>query len=179
MIETQRLLLRRWRQDDIPVFTELSAEPAVIEFLPGAMTTAQVEAFIRSHNAMCDRHRTCYFAAEVKETGELAGFIGLKYQDFDQPFAPCFELGWRLASRYWGKGYATEGARAAMQHGFDVLGLEEIVSFTVPENTRSRNVMERLGMHRDEAGDFAHPALPADHRLSQHVLYRIRKNEAA
>jgi RimJ/RimL family protein N-acetyltransferase len=179
MIETPRLLLRRWRADDVPALTALSAEAAVIEFLPGAMSTAQVEAFIEAQNAMCERHQTCYFAAELKETGELAGFVGLKYQDFDQPFAPCYELGWRLASRHWGKGYASEGALAAMRHGFEVLGLDEIVSFTVPDNLRSRSVMERLGMHRDLDADFAHPILPVDHRLSRHVLYRIRKNETA
>jgi RimJ/RimL family protein N-acetyltransferase len=179
MIETPRLLLRRWRADDVAALTALSAEAAVIEFLPGAMSTAQVEAFIEAQNALCERHQTCYFAAELKETGELAGFVGLKYQDFDRPFAPCYELGWRLASRHWGKGYASEGALAAMRHGFEVLGLDEIVSFTVPENLRSRSVMERLGMHRDLDADFAHPALPVDHRLSRHVLYRIRKNEAA
>lgn len=149
----------------------------MIEFLPGPMTLAQVQAFIESHNAMYARHQTCYFAAEVKATGDLAGFIGLKYQDFDQPFAPCYELGWRLASRYWGKGYATEGAFAAMHHGFDMLGLDEIVSFTVSANTRSRSVMERLGMRRDVNADFAHPALPAGHRLSRHVLYRIQRHE--
>jgi RimJ/RimL family protein N-acetyltransferase len=179
MIETPRLLLRRWRADDVAALTALSAEAAVIEFLPGAMSTAQVEAFIEAQNALCERHQTCYFAAELKETGELAGFVGLKYQDFDRPFAPCYELGWRLASRHWGKGYASEGALAAMRHGFEVLGLDEIVSFTVPENLRSRSVMERLGMHRDLDADFAHPALPEDHRLSRHVLYRIRKNRAA
>jgi RimJ/RimL family protein N-acetyltransferase len=113
------------------------------------------------------------YASATGPTGALLGFVGLKHQDFDQPFAPCFELGWFLGKPHWGQGYASEGARACIAHGFGALGLDEIVSFTVPANVRSRRVMESLGMRRDPADDFAHPALPPGHRLSRHVLYRI------
>jgi ribosomal-protein-alanine N-acetyltransferase len=85
------------------------------------------------------------------------------------------EIGWRLARHAWGRGYATEAARRALQHGFEALGLEEIVSFTVPANLRSLAVMERLGMRRDPAGDFEHPRLPEGHRLRRHVLYRLSR----
>jgi RimJ/RimL family protein N-acetyltransferase len=83
------------------------------------------------------------------------------------------EVGWRLSREQWGRGYATEGARAALSFGFETLTLGEIVSFTVPANLRSRRVMQRLRMTHDPADDFDHPGLPVDHPLRRHVLYRI------
>ncbi|WP_307722175.1 GNAT family N-acetyltransferase [Pseudoduganella umbonata] len=173
VLTTDRLLLRLWRAGDVEPFVALNADPAVTEFLPGPVTPEQAAALFDAQNAMYARHGCCYFAAELKETGELAGFVGLKYQDFSVPFAPCHEVGWRLASRYWGCGLASEGARAALRFGFERLALDEIVSFTVTDNARSRRLMQRLGMVRDPQGDFAHPALPAGHPLSRHVLYRL------
>ena len=175
ILRTPRLSLRTWREEDIPDFVRLSEDPAVYEFRPGPWTEEKASAFVATQNAMYARHRTCYFASTLRESGALVGFVGVKYQDFDQPFAPCFELGWFLGRAHWGKGYASEGARASIAHGFGTLGLEEIISFTVPENLRSRRVMESLGLRHDPAGDFAHPALPPEHRLSRHVLYRIRR----
>ncbi|WP_338771565.1 GNAT family N-acetyltransferase [Massilia sp. METH4] len=172
---TDRLTLRLWCMEDVAPFVALNADPAVTEFLPGPLTPEQALSFFAAQNAMYVQHGCCYFAAELTSTGELAGFVGLKYQDVSLPFAPCHEVGWRLASRHWGKGLATEGARAVLRFGFGELRLSEIVSFTVADNLRSRRVMERLGMVRDPGLDFAHPALPADHRLSRHVLYRLPK----
>jgi RimJ/RimL family protein N-acetyltransferase len=169
------LLLRLWRDEDVAPFVALNADPAVTQFLPGPVTAAQAAQLFAAQNALYAQHGCCYFAAEIRETGELAGFVGLKYQDFAMPFAPCHEVGWRLATRHWGQGLASEGARAALRFGFERLGLDEIVSFTVTENVRSRRVMERLGMVHDPQGDFAHPALPAEHALSRHVLYRLPK----
>ncbi|WP_307720831.1 GNAT family N-acetyltransferase [Pseudoduganella lutea] len=176
VLTTDRLVLRLWRDDDVAPFVALNADPAVTQYLPGPVTPEQAAQLFAAQNALYAQHGCCYFAAELKESGELAGFVGLKYQDFAMPFAPCHEVGWRLASRYWGKGLASEGARAALRFGFERLGLEEIVSFTVAENVRSRRVMERLGMVRDSGGDFAHPALLADHPLSRHVLYRLPRD---
>jgi len=175
MIETERLRLRLWQPDDVAPFVRLNADPVVTEFLPGPVSPEQAGAMFAGQNALYERHGTCYFAATLRETAELVGFVGVKYLDIDLPFAPCFDIGWRLGSQCWGRGLATEGALAALRHGFDVLGLEEIVSFTVPANHRSRRVMERIGMVRDVDGDFDHPALPVEHRLARHVLYRIRR----
>ena len=175
VLETARLRLRTWRDDDVDPFVALSADPDVYAFLPGPWNVEKTRALVAGQNAQYARHRTCYFAAELATTGGLLGFVGLKYQDFDTPFAPCFELGWFLGRVHWGKGYAAEGAAACLRRGFADLGLEEVVSFTVPANARSRAVMERLGMRHDPAGDFAHPALAPEHRLSRHVLYRIAR----
>jgi RimJ/RimL family protein N-acetyltransferase len=179
---TPRLILRTWRAKDAPAFYAMNQDPRVTEFLPGPMSMEQVEAFIAAQQEMFAQTGACYFAAEVAATGELAGFVGLKSHRLDSavvlPFAPCTDIGWRLAPEHWGKGYATEGARACLTHGFEVMGLGEIVSFTVPDNLRSRAVMEKLGMQEDTGGAFAHPALAPEHRLSRHVLYRLRRDEA-
>ena len=178
VIRTSRLVLRGWRREDAPAFYAINQDPRVHEFLPGPMSMEQVEAFIAFQQALFARTRACYFALETE--GELAGFVGLKRHDADSllPFAPCTDIGWRLAPAHWGKGIAGEAARACLAYGFEELGLNEVVSFTVPENLRSRAVMEKLGMREDTGGGFAHPALPPEHRLSRHVLYRLRRQHA-
>jgi len=178
IIRTPRLVLSTWEGVDPETFRRLNDDPRVTEFLPGPLSLAQAEAFIEAQQALYAKSGACYFAATLADTGEFAGFVGLKRIDAGLPFAPCTDIGWRLAADYWGKGYATEGARACLAFGFDRLGLDEIVSITVPDNLRSRAVMEKLGMREDPAGAFAHPALPPGHRLSQHVLYRLRRPPA-
>jgi len=86
-------------------------------------------------------------------------------------------VGWGLGSQYWGKGYATEGAKASLDYGFKQCGLKEVVSFAVPANVRSLRVMEKIGLKRDLNGGFAHPKLAAEHKLSHHVLYRLGAGE--
>ncbi len=176
MIETERLLLRRWREEDVGPFVAMNEVPAVIEHLPGPVTAAQARALFAAQNALVESAGCAFLAMRLKETGELIGFAGVRPQDFAAPFAPCHEIGWRLALPFWGKGLALEGAVASLRHGFDTLGLREIVAITVPANIRSRRLMERLGMVRDMEGDFDHPALPREHRLARHVLYRIGKD---
>ena len=112
---------------------------------------------------------------EIQNVASLAGFVGLSVPSFEAHFTPCVEIGWRLAAEHWGRGYATEGARAVLTFGFQTLTLGEIVSFTVPGNARSRQVMERIGMVHGPADDFDHPALPEEHPLRRHVLYRIAR----
>lgn len=178
ILRTARLVLRTWEGIEAERFRRINDDPRVTEFLPGPLSLAQAQAFIDAQQALYATSGACYFAATLADSGELAGFVGLKRHTDGLPFAPCTDIGWRLSAEYWGKGYATEGARACLAFGFDRLGLDEIVSFTVPENLRSRAVMEKLGMREDPAGAFAHPALPPGHRLSRHVLYRLRRQEA-
>ena len=178
LIETPRLLLRTWEAADAQAFWELNQDPRVTEFLPGPLTMALAQAFIAFQQELYARSGACYFAVTIAASGELAGFVGLKRHAAGLPFAPCTDIGWRLAARYWGQGVAGEAARACLRFGFTELGLEEIVSFTVPANLRSRALMEKLGMREDTGGAFAHPALPAEHPLSRHVLYRLHRTEA-
>ncbi|MBQ5964732.1 GNAT family N-acetyltransferase [Massilia sp. ZL223] len=179
VIHTPRLALRTWRSADAEAFHAMNQDPRVIEHLPGPMSMQQVADFMAMQNALYERSGSCYLAATLAAGGALIGFVGLKRHAGGLPFAPCTDIGWRLGADYWGNSYAREAAAACLHHGFERLGLDEIVSFTVPQNLRSRALMERLGMRRDEAGDFAHPALPAGHRLSGHVLYRLRRGEFA
>jgi RimJ/RimL family protein N-acetyltransferase len=114
-----------------------------------------------------------FWAVEVVGVTPFAGFIGLSVPRFTAHFTPCVEIGWRLAQPYWGRGYASEGARAVLRCAFEAAALPEIVAFTVPTNLRSRRVMEKLGMTRNPADDFDHPTVAAGHPLRRHVLYRI------
>jgi RimJ/RimL family protein N-acetyltransferase len=115
-------------------------------------------------------------AVELRRDGSFIGFIGLNVPSFEAPFTLCVEIGWRLAADCWGQGLATEGAHAIVRYGFETLGLDELVSFTVPANARSRRVIEKLGMTHDPADDFDHPRLPAGHPLRRHVLYRLNRS---
>jgi len=115
-----------------------------------------------------------FWAVEVQASEELIGFVGLAVPSFDAPFMPCVEIGWRIAFSHWGKGFASEGARASLDAAFGELGLAEVVSFTTTTNERSKRVMERMGMRHDARDDFDHPAMPEGHPLRRHVLYRIR-----
>jgi RimJ/RimL family protein N-acetyltransferase len=175
IIETKRLILRTWKTKDAQPFFQINQDPKVIEFLRGPLTRDQVKDFISAQNAQQKKHGYSLFATELKATGELIGFIGLNYTDWPAPFTPAVEIGWRLGSQFWGQGYATEGAKAVMDFAFNKIGLEKIVSFTVPANKRSIKIMEKTGMKRDLNGDFFHPKLPKNHPLAHHILYRKSK----
>ncbi len=171
-LETPRLRLRLWRPEDRAAFAALNADPRVVEFLPGPLSRAESDAVADRIAAHFAEHGFGLWAVEIPGVASFAGFIGLARPRFTAPFTPCVEIGWRLAAEHWGRGYATEGARAALAFGLERLGLAEIVSLTVPENQRSRRVMEKLGLTRDPAEDFDHPLLPEGHLLRRHVLYR-------
>ncbi|MBB4931914.1 RimJ/RimL family protein N-acetyltransferase [Lipingzhangella halophila] len=172
-LRTERLLLRQWREDDLEPFARLNADPEVVRYLPAPLTRGESLAMLRRKRRDLEEAGYGFWALETLDTGEFIGFTGLQDVPFEAHFTPAVEVGWRLARHAWGHGYATEAARAAVRHGFAAAGVEEIVSFTTEANTRSWAVMERLGMRRDPAADFVHPALPADHELSRHVLYRL------
>lgn len=172
-LTTARLSLRPWRDDDLPLFAALNADARVMEFFPARLTRAEcdrIAARIRSH---LESHGFGLWAVEVPGTAPFIGFVGLSTVAPSLPFAPAVEVGWRLAHEHWGRGYATEAARAALNFGFGTLGLAEVVSFTAVQNQRSRAVMQRLGMEHAPGEDFDHPALPVGHPLRPHVLYRL------
>ena len=173
-IDTERLHLRRWRFFDRPPFAAMNADPEVMEHYPAPLSEQESDALVDRIRRHFDEHGYGLWALEVRGRGEFIGYTGLALQTFDAPFTPAVEVGWRLARSAWGKGYASEAARAAIADGFDRLGLDEIVSMTATTNVRSQRVMERLGMTRDEADDFDHPNVPVGHPLRRHVLYRLR-----
>jgi RimJ/RimL family protein N-acetyltransferase len=167
--------LRRWRESDRAPFARMNADARVTEFLGGPLSAS-------GSNLLADRIERHFeergfglYAAELLEHGSFIGYIGLASPKFSAHFTPCVEIGWRLDLPYWGRGFATEGAREVARHAFEDLDLTEIVSFTVPANLRSRRVMEKLGMTHDAADDFDHPNFAAGDPLRRHVLYRLRR----
>jgi len=175
---THRLVLRGWRHGDRDAFAAMNADPEVMRHLPEVLTRAQSDAMLDRLATHLDGEGWGLWAVERVDTGELVGFTGLAVPRHDLPFQPCVEVGWRFARPAWGHGFATEAAREALRVGFDELAQSEVVSFTTVANARSRAVMERLGMSRDPADDFGHPALASGHPLRPHVLYRIRADAA-
>jgi ribosomal-protein-alanine N-acetyltransferase len=175
-LRTERLLLRRWRESDREPFAALNADPEVMEHFARKLTREESDALVELNEKHFAEHGFSLWAVDVVATGSFAGFVGLMVPRFHADFTPAVEVGWRLAREHWGHGYATEAARAALGFGFDELLLEEIVSFAVPGNFRSRRVMERLGMTHDVSDDFEHLRFPEGHRLRRHVLYRLSRD---
>lgn len=172
-LATQRLLLRPWQESDWLPFQKLNADPEVMEFMPTPLTAEESDQVLERIEEHFEHYGFGLYAAELRENQAFVGFIGLSVPTFDAPFMPAVEIGWRLALEYWGRGLATEGAREMLRYAFEDLALSNLVSFTVPKNLRSLQVMEKLGMIRDPAADFDHPRLPEGHPLRRHKLYRI------
>jgi RimJ/RimL family protein N-acetyltransferase len=174
MLETERLILRRWKPSDLEPFAEINADPRVMQYFPSCLSRQESDEFVERIEDHFLNHGFGLFAAELKSDSKLMGFMGLHVASFQAHFTPCVEIGWRIGASYWNKGFATEGALAVIGFAFDRLRLDGIVSFTVPENVASRKVMEKIGMTHDPADDFDHPRLPEGHRLRRHVLYRLK-----
>jgi RimJ/RimL family protein N-acetyltransferase len=175
-LRTERLRLRGWRPEDREPFAALNADAKVVQYLPRAIERAESDALVAQIEAGWEEHDYGLWAVEVPGVAPFVGFVGLSRTSFDARFTPAVEVGWRLARSAWGSGYATEGGRAALTYGFDHIGLDEIVSFTAQGNTRSRRVMDRLGMRHDPADDFEHPRVAEGSHLRRHVLYRLDRD---
>lgn len=178
-IKTERLILRPWEEKDLKPFAELNADPRVREFFPRLLNVHESDASVKLMEEHIEKYGWGLWAAALIDTGEFIGFIGLEHIYFAANFIhePAVEIGWRLAFEHWGKGYATEGALAALRYGFETLGLKEIFSYTAVQNIRSRHVMEKIGMHHDGQDDFDHPRIPEDNELKRQVLYRLGIDE--
>jgi RimJ/RimL family protein N-acetyltransferase len=153
-------------------FARLNADQVVMRFFPALLSRAESDALADRIEAHFQEHGFGLWAVEIPGLVAFAGYLGLAVPRFQAHFTPCVEIGWRLDAAFWNRGFATEGARAALEFGFETLHLREIVSFTVPSNIASRRVMEKIGMARSPMDDFDHPGLPDGHPLKQHVLYR-------
>lgn len=176
-LSTPRLVLRQWRASDLEPFARLNADPAVMQFLSGCLERAESDRLAQAAEAEVARQGWGLWAVELRASAAFIGFVGLRAPAFEAPFTPCIEIGWRLERQSWGKGFATEAGLECLRFAFETLDLPEVVSFTVPQNRRSRAVMERLGMLHDLDGDFDHPRLPEGHPLRRHVLYRLHRAE--
>ncbi len=175
-IDTGRLILRRFRAGDRAAYAALNADPAVMDF-PRPLTREESDAELADFVARWRSDGFCFAAIERRDDGVLLGMAGIARCAMDAPISPCVEIGWRLARAQWGRGYASEAARAWLGHGLGTLGLDEVLAFTDPANLRSLAVMRRIGMRHDPARDFEHPAMPAGHPLRPHLLYALTREE--
>jgi RimJ/RimL family protein N-acetyltransferase len=177
-LRTERLLLRQWRESDLAPFAALCADPRVMEHFPATLSRAEAEALAERCRAGIARRGWGLWAVEAPGLTPFLGFVGLDEPGPHVPVAPCVEIGWRLAAEHWGRGYASEAARAALRAGFERVGLHEIVSFTAAGNQRSRAVMERIGL-RFAGETFEHPSIPEGSPLRTHVVYRLARSTSA
>ena len=171
--QTRRLKLRQWQQNDRSPFAALNADPHVMEFFPATLDRIQSDAMAEKIQSLITVRGWGLWAVEIKSEDPFIGFVGLHIPEPALPFGPCIKIGWRLAARFWGNGFATEAALAALGIAFEVLQLKEVVSFTSILNQRSQAVMQRIGMiHSGEF--FEHPAIAVGDPLRTHALYRIK-----
>ncbi len=174
-MRTERLILRNWQESDRNLFHEINSDPAVMEFFPSRRDRQQADELMDRIAASIDQNGFGFAAVELAGTGDCLGFCGLAKPGLEELLPQgAIEIGWRFAARHWGKGFASESARRWLQFGFDTMELPEIISIAVADNHRSTAVMRRIGMQRDETGDFDHPRVPDDMpHLKRHVLYRL------
>lgn len=179
ILETERLRLRSWLDSDRDLFREINADSKVMEFFPFRRSHEEADAFLLTLNGMISDNGLGFYCLELKETAEPMGFCGLSLANMPGVFpAETVEIGWRLATRFWGNGYVTEAAAALLNLAFDEKHLDAVVSFAVANNHRSTAVMKRLGLHRVEAMDFNHPRVPDTHpHLQPHVVYAVTRDE--
>jgi RimJ/RimL family protein N-acetyltransferase len=174
VLETDRLVLRSWQNSDLAPYAALNADPEVMRFFPAALDRAASDRHVEALQTRIARTGLGPHAVEEKATGRFIGFVGLSVVEFDIFFKGEVEIGWRLGRASWGKGFAREAATAALRWGFEERKLSEIISFAPTINAPSLAVMKSIGMSRDPAEDFTHPALPADSPLQPLQLYRIQ-----
>ena len=173
-LEADRLILRQWRDEDCAPFARINADPRVMEFFPQILSREESDDMASRCHELIAQRGWGFWAVELKGYSDFIGIVGLNEPQDRLPCSPCIEIGWRLAYRHWGRGYATEAGNRALQFAFEELILNEVVAFTTLTNKRSREVMERLGMVNTNR-DFDHPALVPNHSLSRHVLYSISR----
>ncbi len=172
-LRTARLVLRRWGDDDRAALAAVNADPLVMATLGPSLSREQSDALIDRIEACFEECGFGWWCVEVVDGPSCVGFVGLLPVPAEVRPGGLVEIGWRIASSRWGRGYAPEGADAVLYDAFGRLGLPEVVSFTAAINTKSRRVMEKLGMSHDPADDFEHPRVELGDPLRPHVLYRI------
>ncbi|EMF71475.1 GNAT family N-acetyltransferase [Leptospira interrogans] len=175
VLETERLILRRWENKDLEPFYQMSSDLVVMEHYPALLTKEDSERFVAKMKIHFEEFGYGLWILEIKNTKEWVGYTGFLNVSFTAPFTPAVEIGWRLNSSFWNRGYATEAAFVCLNYGFERFGFSKIVSFTSVLNTRSESVMKKIGLKK--IGSFYHPNLPIKHRLSEHVLYQITSSE--
>lgn len=175
LFTSPRLGFRPWVQDDLEEFSAMNADPVVMKHFPKPLSNEESGEFLDRLFKHYSTHGYCYFAAEILETGELIGFIGLAYQTYNSIFTPATDIGWRLKRTAWGKGYATEGAKRCLEYAFEDLKLKRVISTCTQQNQASERVMQKTGMTK--MGEFDHPRLQEYPNLQKCVWYQITNEQ--
>lgn len=175
-LDTERLKLRQWKEEDYLLFSIMSADEEVMKYFPSTLTCVESNEIADKCRFLISIQGWRFWAVEEKETGNFIGFVGLNKPLYHLSFGPCIEIGWRLDKKYWGKGYVFEAATKVLDFAFRELNLKEICAFTSILNKKSYTLMERLGM-KNTKNNFSHPLVPLKHRLSEHLLYKITNQE--
>ncbi len=175
-LQTDRLILRPWKEEDFIPFAQLCADTDVMEYFPHLLTFAESKSMGVRINSLIQERGWGFWAVEIPEQSTFIGFVGLHIPKDNLPFSPCVEIGWRLAKEYWGQGYATEAAKESLKYAFTKLNINEVVSFTSLVNRRSQAVMEKIGMF-NTGNNFMHPDIELGHKLCEHVLFKITKQD--
>ena len=176
-LQTARLLVRPWSDDDKPAYAALNADPEVMAHFPSTLTAEQSDEMVDRLVHLWTEHGFGGWAVERLDTGECIGMVMLTSPSWDAWFTPCVEVGWRFAKDQWGHGFAPEAAHAVVDWAFATQELpdDQLVSFTTVQNTASRRVMEKLGFTHDPDDDFDHPLLEGWVE-ARHVLYRMPRD---
>ncbi len=170
IIKTSRLGMRNWEEADIKPMTAMNMNEQVMEYFPSVQTEQHTKEFIKRMQNHFDVHGFCYFAVDALDSKEFIGFIGLCHQNYESDFTPHIDIGWRLKQSAWGKGYATEGAKACLEFAFKSLELREVYSVASVINVKSIHVMKKIDMKKETT--FIHPKLLNNNRLKECVLFR-------
>ena len=176
MLQTERLILRPWVDDDLAPFSKISGDPEVMEFYPQPLTKEESHSMGVRVQSLLNERGWGFWAVELPHQEKFIGFVGLHIPKDNLPCSPCVEIGWRLAKEFWGKGYATEAANESLRYAFTALNLTEVVSFTTLANLPSQAVMQKIGMS-NTGNNFMHPDIEAIHPQCEHVLYKISREE--
>lgn len=174
-LSTERLIMREWRNSDIPSLYQMVSDPDVMEFFPSVLSETEAQDFLKAIQDRMNQNGWGMWACELKATQEVIGFVGLNIPKDDFYFNPCVEIGWRLRKKFWHQGLAQEAAKEALKFGFTELNLDKIVAFTTVTNFSSQTLMTRLNMIKNPQ-HFNHPRLAEDHPLAEHVLYELTKD---
>tara|TARA_B110000046_G_C13021675_1_gene411564 strand:+ start:67 stop:624 length:558 start_codon:yes stop_codon:yes gene_type:complete len=172
--KSKRLGFRNWNENDLTELSKINADLEIMEHFPKPLTEKETTEFIQRLKNHYEKNGYSYFATEILESGELIGFIGLALQDYKTDFTPAVDIGWRLKKSAWGKGYATEGAKKCLEFAFYEMNLENIISTCTEKNSKSENVMKKIGM--DKIGEFNHPELKEFPEYEKCICYGINKN---
>ena len=170
-LTTERLILRPWQDEDLVPLFGINGDPESMRYFAAIMNRAESDAWAERLRAHFAEHGWGFWVVAEAATGDFVGVVGLMTIPWQADFTPAVEIGWRIGARFRRQGYAGEAARAALEFGFGMLGLESIVAFTVPGNAASWKLMEKLGMRHE--GEFEHPRLPEGHHYRRHLLYRL------